>query len=532
MINKIVIHNYKIFDDFNLELNQDLNIIVGDNETGKSTLLEATHLALTKRLNGRFIESEFSPYLFNNKSVSQFLDALKSDHKPAPPEIFIELYFDDNPDLASFRGSNNSLREDQIGIRLEIVFDEDFKEDYEKLLVDPADINLIPIEYYKVNWRTFADNPINSPRGIPINPSFVDATTIRLQSGTDYYLQNIINNELEVNERVALNVAYRKLKEEFAKENSISAINKRLTESKGLVTDKQLSVAIDLSQKASWESNIVPHLDDLPFQFAGKGEQSSLKIMLALDKKVDDTNIVLIEEPENHLSYTRMNVLINKIKEKCADKQIIIATHSSFVLNKLGLNKLILVRNGRESRFKNLPDDTQQYFKKLSGYDTLRLILTKKALLVEGPSDELIVQKAYLNKHKKLPIEDGIDVINVRGLSFLRFLEIAKELEIEVAVVTDNDGNHAHKVEEKYKNYVSLPKIGIFYDKDDSAKTLETQIVKCNEINILNKILGQSYKDKAQLSEYMQENKTECALKLFDTQEKFEIPKYIQNAVE
>jgi predicted ATP-dependent endonuclease of OLD family len=32
---------------------------------------------------------------------------------------------------------------------------------------------------------------------------------------------------------------------------------------------------------------------------------------------------------------------------------------------------------------------------KLPGYDTLRLILCNKAILVEGPSDELIVQKAY-----------------------------------------------------------------------------------------------------------------------------------------
>jgi putative ATP-dependent endonuclease of OLD family len=57
---------------------------------------------------------------------------------------------------------------------------------------------------------------------------------------------------------------------------------------------------------------------------------------------------------------------------------------------------------------------TFNYFKKLAGYNTLRLILCEKAILVEGDSDELIVQKAYMVKHNGLlPIENGIDVISV-----------------------------------------------------------------------------------------------------------------------
>jgi len=530
MIKKIIIHDYKLFEDFELEFDEDLNIIVGDNETGKSTILEAVNLTLTKRLNGRFIENELSPYLFNMKIVKAFLDELSNDKNPTLPEISIELYFDEIQGLASFRGSNNSLREDQIGIRLEIAFDEDYREEYEKLLEDKAQINLIPVEYYKVDWRSFADNAITS-RSIPMGLSFIDATTIRLQSGTDYYLQNIINSGLEVKERVALTVAYRKLKEKFAKEDSILSINQKLDNSKGAITDKQLAIAIDVSQKTNWEANLVPHLDELPFQFSGKGEQNSLKIMLALERKADDTNIILIEEPENHLSFSTMNKLLTKIQEKCKDKQIIIATHSSFVLNKLGMEKLILIGNEKKVGLKNLPLDTQDYFKKLSGYDTLRLILTKKAILVEGPSDELIVQKAYSKIHKgRLPIEDGIDVISV-GLSFKRFLDIAKELDIEVLVITDNDGDYVENVEKKYEKYSSLPKIKIFYDKDNTANTLEPQIVKCNKLGVLNEILDVSFKDGDSLIKDMKKNKTEYALKLFNTKKQFNIPPYIQNAV-
>jgi len=52
-IKKVFIQNYKVFDKFDIELNSDFNIIVGDNEVGKSTILEAINLALTKRLNGK-----------------------------------------------------------------------------------------------------------------------------------------------------------------------------------------------------------------------------------------------------------------------------------------------------------------------------------------------------------------------------------------------------------------------------------------------------------------------------------------------
>lgn len=530
MISKIVIHNYKLFKDFTLELSDDCNIIVGDNEAGKSTILEAINLALAKKLNGRFLENELSPYLFNAGIVKAFIKELIEGGNPTLPESYIELYFDEVADLASFRGSNNSLHENCIGIRLGISFDEDYAEEYEKLLEERAQIKLLPIEYYKITWRSFADHPL-TPRSIPIGLSFIDATTIRLQSGTDYYLQSIINDGLEVKERVALAIEYRKLREEFAGQTSIAAINHKLDSSKGAITDKQLAIAIDVSQKSNWETNLIPHLDELPFHLSGKGEQNSLKIMLALERRVGNTSIILIEEPENHLSFSSMNKLLQKIKDKCDGKQLIIATHSSFVLNKLGLDKLILIHNGQHTTLENLPLDTQDYFKKLSGYDTLRVVLAKKAILVEGPSDELIVQRAYLKVHGKLPIEDGVDVISVRGLSFKRFLDIAKELDIDTSVVTDNDGDHATKIVRKYQDYSALPKIKIYASGDNTAPTLEPQLVSCNELTTLNEILETAFTTKADLSQYMIDNKTDCALKLFETEHDFEFPQYVNDAI-
>lgn len=105
----------------------------------------------------------------------------------------------------------------------------------------------------------------------------------------------------------------------------------------------------------------------------------------------------MLEEPENHLSHTRLNQLIKCISEQYAEKQILISTHSSFVANKLGLRKVMLLENLKIIKFSELSGDTYNFFKKVAGYDTLRMILCKKAILCEGDSDELVIQKHICN---------------------------------------------------------------------------------------------------------------------------------------
>jgi hypothetical protein len=144
---------------------------------------------------------------------------------------------------------------------------------------------------------------------------------------------------------------------------------------------------------------------------------------------------------QNHLSHSSLNALIEHISSKRANRQVLITTHSSFVLNKLGIDNVLLFSRKASSTLKALDSETLDYFRKFPGHDTLRLILAHRSILVEGPSDELIVQAAFKKKHGKMPIEAGVDVISVRALAFKRFLAIAKLLKLLVDVVTDNDGS-------------------------------------------------------------------------------------------
>jgi predicted ATP-dependent endonuclease of OLD family len=287
-----------------------------------------------------------------------------------------------------------------------------------------------------------------------------------------------------------------------------------------------------MSTRSTWESSITPHLDRIPFEDIGRGEQSSLQIKLAIEGAAGNS-ILLIEEPENHLSHSNMSRLIEQIDQKSAGRQTIVTTHSSFVLNKLGINNVTIVGSGRTMTLADLRQETWEYFRRIAGYDTLRLVLSRQVFLVEGPSDELIVQKAYQILYGKLPLQNGIDVIAVGSLAFLRFLEIGVLLGLNVVVITDNDGNVA-ALKKKYVDYLGgqYPNIKVYYDKDEHCKTLEPQLLKANGREFLNNVFGKPCDQDDDLLKYMWQNKTDCALSLFDWRDGFSIPDYIKRAIQ
>ena len=186
-------------------------------------------------------------------------------------------------------------------------------------------------------------------------------------------------------------------------DDSIKAINEQVEKNTRISTSKKVEISVDLSTRDAWESTLMTYLDEIPFHQIGKGEQCIVKTNLSLShRKNEEANLILLEEPENHLTHSKLNEFIKSITSNNNQKQIIISTHSSFVANKLGLKNLTLLNVNKKSskrekfNFKNLEDTTNRYFKKLSGYDTLRLILCKKAILVEGDSDELVRKHTWI----------------------------------------------------------------------------------------------------------------------------------------
>jgi putative ATP-dependent endonuclease of OLD family len=527
-ISRVVVRNYRCLRAADIELNPNLNIIVGNNECGKSTLLEAIHLALSGQLNGRPIQTELHPHLFSARVVADYIQALIAKSPVAPPAILIELYFHDDVDLAKLKGINNTLKVDLPGVTLSIAFNSEYADEFAAYVANPSLIRTVPIEYYIVRWRSFADNEITA-RTIPIKPSFIDASTIRNNAAANRYVIDIVKDSLSRGQKVDLALSYRMMKDAFLDNPKVKSVNEALANKKGDISDKALSISLDTSSRANWETGVMPHLDDVPLTLVGKGEQNSIKIKLAMESSAD-SHLILIEEAENHLSFSNLNALIGHIADRRGTRQLLITTHSSFVLNKLGVESVILFNRGSAITLKALTSDTYGYFMRLPGHDTLRMILAKHSILVEGPSDELIVQAAYRKKHGKMPLEAGVDVISVNSLAFKRFLEIAVLLDQRVVVVTDNDGKVA-AVATKYQDYTSKANIEIRYDPDENYPTLEPQLLKANGRTVIEKILNRTFANDGALLDYMKGNKVDTALKFFTTSEPWSVPGYIDDAV-
>lgn len=546
MIEKIKITNFKCINgDFVMDFKDGINILVGNNEAGKSTILEAIHLALSGFFRGKPIRGNLTQYLFNYEVITQYIEKVNKGLAIEAPYILIELYLDGGyPILEGDKFSEKSSAGKTNGIGMKIALDEKYKEEYEAL-IKLGDLVSLPIEYYDVDWYSFARKALTS-RSIPIKSSYIDVGFSKFQNGSDIYISRIVQNILEPEEKIKVAQAYRKVKEEFSTDASITDINSKITDISKL-SDKKIELSVDLSSRTTWDGSLITQLDNIPFDFIGKGEQAVIKTDLALsNKKTEGSSIILIEEPECHISHSRLNQLLQSIKVNYTDKQIILSTHSSFVSNKLGLDNLILLRQPETIRFEYLK--SKSFFEKVTGYDTLRLILCKKAILVEGDSDELVIQRAYMDSHNgKLPIEDGVEIISV-GTSFLRFLEIAEHLHLPICVVTDNDGD-IDALENKYSKYLGENKkdnIKICYDENEftgsltigkqkkpfNFNTLEPLLLKENSLSAFNKMFDVNKNSIEEMHKYMKLNKTECALRIFSSDEKINYPKYIKDAIE
>lgn len=112
-----------------------------------------------------------------------------------------------------------------------------------------------------------------------------------------------------------------------------------------------------------------------------------------------------------------------------------------------------------------------------------------------------------------------------------------KKINKNVAVITDNDGNHDEKIIKKYRDYHDSLHIKIFSDNRNHLNTLEPQFVDANKNNLIELCKALSldigkFNTAELLSEKLQTQKTSWALNVFESKITFNYPQYITNAVE
>lgn len=528
MIRRIRIQGYRLLRDLTVEPNNKFNVIVGANESGKSTLMEAVALALTGRINGRSVSEELNPYWFNTAVVEEFITQRNSGVAVSFPEILIELTFEDVPELQSLCGAINTHVPTTAcpGVTLRIATNPEYAAELEEWAKSPT--SLLPVEYYRCDWRSFRDVELTA-RPKVLATAVIDSHTVRTSSGIDYHLRQILGDQLEPAERAQISLEYRRVKASMST-TALGAVNKRMSSLHATLHSQPIALAMDQSARTSWEGVVTPHVSDVPFSMSGQGQQSAIKISLAMSRHAGRAKFVMIEEPENHLTHTSLVTLLSRVESLAGEQQqVFVTTHSSFVLNRLGLDALLLMGNDTAAKLSTLAPDTVNYFKRLPGYDTLRIVLANKIVLVEGPSDEIVFERIFHDTYGKRPMECGIDVLSMRGVSLARGLELCAALNKPVTAIRDNDGADPAELRAAVEAWLKAGQRELFIGAVAHGRTLEPQLIHHSGETLLRDILGVG--SHADLLKWMTREKTEAALRIGAACKSIVAPTYILEAV-
>ena len=514
-IQRLVLKNFKRFKSLELEFDPELNILVGGNEAGKSSILQAIDLVLSASRSK--VESLGLETIFNAECVSDFLSTDKKiDHLP---ELLVEVYLDGVDGRHDLDGRNNSKGADHFGIKMVCKPLDDYTKEIQAILSENK--GSFPFEFYSIQFLTFTDEAL-SPYRKPLKHLLVDSSQINNEYATREYTRSMYFAQTSVAERNFYAFEYRKAKSQF-KDNIFKTMNDAMGTYK---------FDVRTSPKASVETDIIITEGDIPIDGKGKGRQCFIKTEFALHNREHALDLLLLEEPENHLSHVHMHKLIERIRES-SRKQLFIATHSSLIAMRLGLKKVLMLSAENPSQAISLEDlsqETANFFMKAPDNNVLELALCKKAILVEGDAEFILIDALYRNSVKGASIEiDGIHVISVDGTSFKRYLELGKLLDIKIAVIRDNDGEYKANCVDRYAEYTSSS-IRIFADKNDARYTFEVCMYEDNKA-ICDDLFTAGRKSLG-VDKYMLKNKTDAALQLLDKKSaELVAPEYIQQAV-
>jgi len=511
-ISKIKLKNFKRFEAFSCAFEPDLNLLVGDNEAGKSSILTAIDVVFSGSRSK--IETLGLDCLFNQQVIDDFLASDKAYAKL--PEMFVELYLNEQENM-DLEGEVNSEQRNYNGLRMLCEPDHEYSKEIREIL-SQSEANF-PYEFYTVTFKTFSGLPYSGYRKY-VKHLLIDNSQISNEYATKEFVKSMYGSNANNAEKSKHHNEYRKHKDAF-KDAVLQEVNGKLSD---------YSFAIRNNSKANLETDLTLKEDNIYIENKGKGRQCFIKTDFAINKKNSKLDIVLIEEPENHLSHQHMKRLIQKIRNT-EQKQVFITTHNTMVSTRLDLRKAILLNhNSREpALLDKLTSATAKFFMKAPDNNIMEFILSKRVVLVEGDAEFILMEAFYEQVCHNEPEADFVHLISIGGTSFKRYLELAKLLNIKTAVIRDNDHNYQLNCVDRYHDYITND-IQIFADKDNDRHTFEMCLYADNQ-EICDRLFAGERKSLS-VQEYMTKNKTDTAFELLENTVDFTVPAYIKQAIE
>ena len=214
-------------------------------------------------------------------------------------------------------------------------------------------------------------------------------------------------------------------------------------------------------------------------------------------------NILTIEEPEAHLCINNIRLMSSFLKvfaKKNKSAQLFYSTHSTELINKMDLKNVVIVHEGNAfSLLQELEEEERDYLTKNPNLDLFKLFFSKKCILFEGISEEMLI-RSYLDSKNEL---SDIELISFHK-GYTKIIEIWKKVNSgtsnKLGIIRDYD--YQDKAKKDHDKYDDGKTICV---RTTDEKTLEPEIVKTGDnYTILKDKYGEILGWKDMSSEEMQ----------------------------
>ena len=517
-IKSLRIIGFKKIKDTKIIFNENLNIIIGENESGKSTILEAIDIVINQLYKNS--DKSIIGDLINKENIEKFRENPSIENLP---KICIELELDlPTESIKNINYSGLEYTDSDLNNKTGIVFTCEIDKESENEIISFINEGKIPYEYYLMQWKTFSGSSYKSIQK-PIKYLGINTSNIEANNSFNYFNKSLFNNKYSGEKKMNIKTQYfSQVEGLFDRINGMERIdNKR---------------KFEINTKKVILENIITIVDEgIPIENKGKGMENLIKTEIALEKN-SNNDIISIEEPESHLSHTNLRKMIKLIEEKEKKAQIIITTHNSLIVSNLDLRNVIFLNDTKPVLLNDLEEKVSNYFIKSDNTKLMEFLLSKKTILVEGNTEYMLIPNFYKRIYNRDIELDDIFVISAAGLSYKNYIENEKKLNKKLVVLTDNDKNQK-KIDEINIFNEQNDKIKIFTDTDIRRWTFEVCLYNDNTEK-LDRIIeiepnadyffhGENYGKKLGK---MLNNKTETAFELLKIEELI-IPTYIREAM-
>lgn len=453
-LSQLIIKNFRQFKAFTLSLNKGLNLLVGENSAGKSSVIDAIRIVL-------------------DTTSAEWVSLKTTDFSLGESELQIQLKFE-------------GLTSQESGIFLEHLTNEETASGTDKstliisLTGKLAEHPFKKTQFIKTEIRSGIDGSgpiierdIREYLATTYLKPLRDAET-ELSAGRSSRLSQILGSnaslagDLNATKRIIelLTEASQNIQNDAAinavQTNIASLLNSLTFKSNTFTPFMSLLGSSDFADMSEPEKSqaLKSILEKLTLELDVSGVKhglgySSLLFMatelMLINQEEDQYPLLLIEEPEAHLHPQLQLKFIKYLRTENSQLQCILSTHSPVLASKAPLESLILMQDGKAFPLRKgctqLAPDDYIFLEKFLDSTKANMFFARSVLLVEGVAEVVLLPK--IAELLGRPLEDyGVSLVNVNGLSRKRYSKIYRSnsqsetpqhLPIKVACVTDLD---------------------------------------------------------------------------------------------